>query len=251
MNTYLEVAELMNDLIPVIISGLALVLSVIATVVSMYRKKYERQRAIRIQLSETLSSIGSTDLEGAKLYHEKAKADPDYYQSISPILTQQKASLLNQATYLIEQIPDLASTVDYVAVAFASAGAGDLILADKFYSRAVAVADVEYYKVVALRGYAMFLFTQTRYEEGREQFQNAVKVLTKRDDFSRYTNGATYQQWAWHEAQNAGAMKRADLMYESALNEYKGISNEHNRGNALRNLEQSRNMAMSSGNEVD
>ena len=60
----------------------------------------------------------------------------------------------------------------------------------------------------------------------------------------RYTNGITYQMWAWNEGNNAASPKRADELFESAINEFNGIDNESVRRNALNGLQAARNTAV-------
>ncbi|MFN0085670.1 MAG: hypothetical protein ACKVX9_09805, partial [Blastocatellia bacterium] len=82
-----------------------------------------------------------------------------------------------------------------------------------------------------------FLYPQRRFEEAREQFKNAIALLTGGDNLVRFTNGFSYQMWGWNELNNAGAPKRAEELFESAMNEFNGIDNETVRRNALNGLE--------------
>jgi hypothetical protein len=70
-----------------------------------------------------------------------------------------------------------------------------------------------------------------------EQFQKAITLLNGSDNLTRYTNGLTYQMWAWNELSNAGSPKRAEQLIERARAEFGGIDNEGVRMNALRGLE--------------
>ena len=216
----------LKDFASIFISALAFILSAIATVVSTVRGKYEAQRAIRNQLSDTLSRIASTNIENAKLYHEIAAKDPAYYQQVSGMMNQQQASLLNQAMYLADQVARFVTAVDMNTIALANYSAGDVILAEKYYRKAIEVSANNYYRSLATRSYAGFLFTQRRFEEGRAQFRQSISLISGGDNLTRYTNGFTYQMWAWNELNNAGARLAAEQLFESAQNEFKGMDNE-------------------------
>ncbi len=160
-----------------------------------------------------------------------------YFQSLSSILNQQNAFLLQQATYLAEQVPDLVTAVEYNTIASATANAGDLIAAEKYYKKAIDVSPNNYYRSLSIRSYANYLFPQRRFEEARENFRKAISLLTGGDNMVRYTNGLTYQMWAWNESNNAASPKRAEELFESAVNEFNGIDNETVRRNALNGLQ--------------
>lgn len=226
----------LKDVITFSISIFAFVLSAAATVISLIRSKYEKQRAIRHELTDVLSSIISVGMENAKLYRE-ASQDPAYYQAASSSLNQRNTFLLQQAIYLVEQIPKLATAVEYNTIAYANANSGDVILAEKYYLKAIARAQGNYYTSLATRSYANFLFQQRRFEEGREQYKAAITMLKGSDNLVRYTNGLTYQMWAWNEQHNAHSPARAIPLFESAETEFKGIDNESVRQNALMALQ--------------
>ena len=229
-----------KDIVSMSISSLAFVLSLAATTISLVRSKYEKQRAIRKEITDTLAKIVATALENARLFHETAEKDSAYFQSVSSILNQQNAFLLQQATYLTDQVPDIVTAVEYNTIASATANAGDLIAAEKYYKKAISVSPNNYYRSLAIRSYANYLFLQRRFEEARESFRKAISLLVGGDDMVRYTNGLTYQMWAWNESNNAASPKRAEELFESALNEFNGIDNEAVRRNALNGLQGAR-----------
>jgi tetratricopeptide (TPR) repeat protein len=179
-----------KELISIVLSVVALTISVIATTISIIRGRLERQRAVRAQITDVLSRIIS---ENTKLYDEAANKSKEYQQAISSILGQQNGFLLQQAIYLTDQVPELVSAVEYNTLALANADAGDLIVAENYYLKAIQISSNAYYKSLALRSYAVFLFPQRRFEEAREQFGKAVTLLKGADNLIRSTKGYTYQ----------------------------------------------------------
>ena len=213
------------QIISIAVSILAFLLSLVATTVSLVRKKFETNRAIRNELTDVLSELTKLSLEHEKLTSEK-KNEPAYVQKISSIMNQRNAMLMQQAIFLVEQIPKIVGSVDYNTIAFAHANAGDLIIAERFYRKAIeASKENAYYKALAMRSFAHFLFAQRRFEEARGQYTDSISLLHGGDDLVRYTNGFTYQSWGWNEMNLANSPNRAIAAFESALNEFNGISN--------------------------
>ncbi len=229
-----------KDLISISLSILAFVLSGSATIISLVRARQEKQRAIKKEITETLGRIVATQLDNAKLYRETAQSDPAYFQAASSILNQQNTFLLNQATYLAEQVPTLITAIEYNTIASATANAGDLIAADRYYKKAVDVSPNVYFRSLAIRSYANFLFSQLRFDEARKNFKQSVGMFTGTGDFVHFTNGYTYQMWGWNELNLAHAKQQADVYFEIAANEFMAIENEAVKRDALMRLQLAR-----------
>lgn len=230
----------LKDYLSISISILAFALSMTATVISAIRSHRDKQRAIKKEITDILDGIIQIKVEVAKLFHESAQTDPVYFQTISGILNQQNAFLLQQALYLTDQVPKLVTTIEYNTIAVAAADSGDLINAEKYNQKGIAIAPNNYYRSLALRSYATFLFPQHRFEEARENFRKALILLPGSDNTTRQTNGFTYQLWAWHELNHAAAPERAEELFASARNEFQGIDHEIVRENALKGLERAK-----------
>lgn len=183
-----------------------------------------------------MSQIVATAIEAAKLYHENNEKPIPCYQAVSSILNQRNVFLLEQAVYLTEQVPKLVTAVEYNTLAGANANAGDVFTAEKYYLKGIARSDGAFYKSIALRGYAAFLFPQRRFEEGRALFKQAISLLQGGSNQVRFTNGYTYQMWAWNELHNAESIERARQLFESAASEYTGIDNDKVSSDALAGL---------------
>ncbi len=79
---------------------------------------------------------------------------------------------------------------------------------------------------MALRSYAGFLFPQRRFDEAREIFRQAISLIQGDSDQIHYTNGFSYQMWAWNEFFNAESAELARQMFERAENEFRKIDND-------------------------
>lgn len=234
-----------KDVVNLLISTVALLLSGVATSVSISRgkreeerSKREEERTIRNQLSDILSKINSTNIENAKFFREAGTQDPALFQAVSSALNQQQAFLLDEGMYLADRIPRLVSAVEYNTLALAHTNFGNMVNAEKLFKRAVEVSQDDYYRSLATRSYAFFLFSQRRFEDGRKSYRDALSLITASDNYSRYTNGYTYQQWAMNERSWANSWQRAEELFDSAKNEFNGIDAEAIRDQALQGLEQ-------------
>lgn len=229
----------LKEKIAFITSGLALLLSIVAFFNSEMKGRLEVQRTIRSQLTNVLTQIISLNLENAKASRDAAK-DPLLYYQVSSILNQQNGFLLQQAIYLSEQIPSLVTTVELNTIATANANVGDLVVAEKYYKRAIDSAPTDYYRSLSVRSYAAFLFPQRRFEEGRDQFRRAVTLLKGGDNQVRLTNGVTYQMWGYSEKQSGAPPQAVDDLFQKAQNEFSGIDNQFLRDSSLQALEAAR-----------
>ena len=202
----------------------------------MIRDRHEKQRGIKNQITDVLSRIGANNLEWFKITSE-AYANPAYVQAASQELAQQNGFLMQQAMYLVEQIPGLANSIELNTIAVAFASAGDVGRAEQYGQQAIAVSPNDYYRALATRSYATLVFNQRRFEEGRDLFKKAVTLLKGEDSYTRYTRGLTYQIWGFLERQIAKSPKRAEEIFESAQSEFGGIDNEAIRANAQKALQ--------------
>jgi hypothetical protein len=225
-----------KDFITIVISGGAALLSLVAFIISYRRGEREKQRAVRDQITATLDKITENMLENAKLQNDPT-ANVNYVQAAGSALAQRNSLLLNQAVYLSEISPQLVTYIDYNTIAWASANAGELTIAELNYQKGIQACPNDMMRALAVRSYASFLFSQRRFEEGREQFKRAVALVKGADNLARNTKGFAYQNWGWCELNNANAPRRAEEAFESARNEFNGIDNEGLRQNALAGLE--------------
>ena len=217
-----------------LISIAALLVSAAAFFVSFIRGKRERDQTLRLQLDDALAHIMSLAVDNAKLLHDEGAKDPEYYQNISQALNQQMAALVQQAIFLTRQIPNLVTSQHYQTIGFGSTAIGDSHTAGEFFHKAADLAPTGFYTVMALRTYAFYLFQQRRFEEGRAQYQLTFRELPGSDTVCRYTNGMTYQVWAFNELNLANNPGEAAACMEKARAEFNGIDVASIKENALR-----------------
>ena len=224
------------DQLAIWISLLAFVLSLLATLSGERRAREERRRTLRVQLSDVLDRLSSLQLDNARLLHE-ARGDNAYVQAVGAALAQQNGFLLDQASFLAREIPAQVTAYEFNTLAAASFAAGNMIDAEKYHHRAIGAARLPLYKAQATRAYAVFLFSQRRFDEARAQFAAALALAGDGDNLARQTNGLTYQTWAWHERYVAIDETRASALLERARAAYGAIDIEFVRVSMLQALD--------------
>jgi tetratricopeptide (TPR) repeat protein len=148
------------------IAVLAFLVSAVSTAITIVRGRREKQRAIRNDITNVLSQIVENSLENARLFNESQGQSP-FYQRASAILNQRNTFLLHQGVYLSEQLPELVTAVEYNTLAVAHADSGDLLRAESYYEKAIVASRDDYYRSIATRSLAVFLFQQHRLAEAR------------------------------------------------------------------------------------
>src|SRR5664279_6461323 len=109
----------MLNIVPLAVSGSALLLSIISYIYSVITKKYETLRTLRLQLSDVFSRIYATDLESLKVSGQAGITETLRQAEIGQ-LNQQRYFLLHQAMRLAEDIPKLVTDVEYNTIAYLS-----------------------------------------------------------------------------------------------------------------------------------
>ena len=236
-----------KDKLAIGLSIAAFCISIYSTIAGELRSTEERRRTIRSQLTDVLGRLEALQLDAAKLQRD-AKGDSEYLQQITGALQQEKGFFIDQAVFLADEIPNLTTSYELNTIAVANAENGNLMVAEKYYKRAIDVAPTDLYRSMAMRSYAAFLFySPTRIDEGRELFRKAIETLKGEDNFIRGTNGFTYQMWAVHELRFAHSPEKANKYFDAAKQEYSAISADAARNAALWSLEAVRRQAAPRG----
>ena len=237
-----------TDISSIVISIVALLLSVYANINSQAREESEKNRTIRIQLTDVLGRINNLNLENAKIFKDYSETDPEYASRISVILNQENASLLWQAKYLSEQIPDLISVVDLNILAYANFFANNILEAENFHQKSIEKAkntNDNYSQALTTRAYASFLFSTGRITDGRNQYKNSISLLQNlnikgNSDLIPSSIGYTYQQQGISEL-SIGEIDNAKKYFIKAEKEFYKMQNSFARNSYLNSLKNLKN----------
>jgi tetratricopeptide (TPR) repeat protein len=225
----------LKDVISLAVSGLALTLSITATLISLKQKKFESERLLRSQLTDAIGKVNSSFEQSAKLLQEKAALlnDPAVTNLLA-FYNSQKISYARQAVYVADQIPTLVSDVEYNSIARAFLDAGDDQSALTFYDKAVR-ASSGIHKATNLRGLGRTLLQLGKTEEGNRTFNEALSLMADGSDSSLWFQAETFQRWAQVEA-NWGNIATASKYMDEAEVLYEKIGFEAKRNSGLKNL---------------
>jgi tetratricopeptide (TPR) repeat protein len=229
----------LDKLLALVISAIALCISILATIYSATRQQSDRVRSIREQLGKIIQQLIEAKAEEVKLSEEKRRGsmDNDVFMQRWQSLHETIDSQTRRAISLATDYPNLDTDIDHAILARSFSLIGEWQQADKSWQCAVASAEragLTYYRMLDLRGYADFLFSRDRFEEGRARWKAALNCLDSNNDEGKYQNGYTYQLWMRWEA---GETARARNCYKEAHQLYLSISNITMRQSSLRDLE--------------
>lgn len=224
-----------KDIITLAVSITALTFSILSTLYSIFNKKNEERRGIRREISENLRRI--LDIQKdimSNFFEAKRENRLVEHQQTSAAINQQIATLARQVVFLDLQAPDIASDVEYATLAGALAAVSDPT-ADEYWRKAIGRASIAYYKVANTRGYADYLFNTGRAKEGREKYEQALKLLPGEDDWTRYTDGWTLRMWGVSE-RGIDEHAQAEQVFARAQAAFEKISRPQMRAFALNDL---------------
>ena len=138
--SYLET----KDIIVVGISSLALVTAVLSFVFTFRQRAREIKRGIRISLTDTLGQLVEVGLARAKLDVEHPEAS-DQITSLRRMYNAQRRHLANHAEYLVCQVPELATDIDYNLLAGTFSAIGDSNKTQQYWELCVAAITNQYH----------------------------------------------------------------------------------------------------------
>ena len=227
-----------KDVITLVLSGLALAVSVIATAYGVWRQRRESDR----QFLERITDITSALIDARAKVREidSAPADQkgpevDYVRGNQ---VQRMIVLARQADYMVtDKTMRLLSDVNYLAMAQAFAVLGDTAQAERYWALACATPTRAAYQALNRRMYGDYLFNQGRPDEGRAQYESAIGDLSASPEGRDYSQiGLVYENWMVSEARS-GFADQARAVEQKAKESYGRIPNERQREWALTRLE--------------
>ncbi|WP_454190063.1 hypothetical protein [Paenibacillus sp. Marseille-Q7038] len=176
-----------KDYLSVSVSSIALV-SLVSVIVTLTQKKYENERTIRNQLTDTISKLIALNIENQK---NREVDNQSNRISLNRIFNSQRRYLVEQSIYLMDKIKGLVTDVEYNIIAIALVNTGDINNADVYYSKCVDASPNDIYKLYNTRGYARFLFDNVNHDAGRKKYKEALEINLLDNDRNRYDRGDT------------------------------------------------------------
>ena len=141
-----------------------------------------------------IAKLHDLNVKSAKAGNPHKKLDyPEFYENL---INEQRRFSTKQADYLCEQIPDLVSPYEYMALANGFAAVEDAIQAEKYYCLALSPKLSGIERAIALREYARLLFFTGRSGEARKRYEEAITAAQGQADPYVMKRGDTYERWS-------------------------------------------------------
>jgi hypothetical protein len=230
-----------KDVITIVLSGLALTVSVVATVYTARRQRREDERQFRERITDITSALINSTAKVAEMDGTPAdqrEADFDYMRGTE---VQRMAALARQADYLItEERMSLLTDVDFLTMAQAFTTVGDTAQAALYWKHACDSAQRPFYRSINKRLYASYLFGLGSEEEGRAQYESAIGDVAEASpegDQLYVGIGWIYQDWMLSEARR-GFLGQSAAVKQKAQESYEKIADQQLRDGWLAHLEQ-------------
>jgi tetratricopeptide (TPR) repeat protein len=224
-----------KDYITLVISGLALAVSIVSAVIGQIQTNRQKRTGIREQLSSVVQNLISCRADYDTLNAEPVeKRDEAKIATVNHKLT----SLARQACALEKMEQDVGFDVEFIAIANALTISGDIAGAEEYYEKAVSKSPSPYYKSINMILYGRFLFEEAQYEKGRRVFAEAVSALPNTSDLNRWAIARAYRMWIESEVWSGSeSNKGVDKHYQTARGLLQSISSKFMREAGLRELE--------------
>lgn len=216
-----------------IVAGVAGVAGLMISSITLLMKGGENRRTIRSQLTDVLARLNAVNAETRKYRIETAGArlTPDQRGMFS-FYNDQRAFLVGQARYLMDQIPKHVSDSEFSVVARALASVGDHEQACHYWEQCLKRSPTDLSKGRHSRGFAGYLFDQGYPELGRKRYQASIILIAGSSDQRLFDRAETYIRWAAAE-KSSGFDQEAEMVRGHAMIEMGLIQSENLRNRSL------------------
>jgi hypothetical protein len=221
-----------------LISAIALLLSLVATWITLRNKALDDRRQVRSSVHELLSQVFELRAknEVAKLELRKT-GDYQSYNTRTNANLEQLVTTTQLATEIIEQNRVSLSASGYAILATALAISSDPAAA-RYWQKAVDGASTTYQKTMFMQNYGTYLYEVGRAAEAGRMFDAAAALLLE-SGAEAFAIGRHHHVHAMTQHQ-AGLIDGAEVSYAAAAQLYASIGNEQKRIYAEQSLAQSR-----------
>jgi tetratricopeptide (TPR) repeat protein len=177
----------------------------------------------------------SIALAFVKLKIDNPQAGPEVV-SLRRNYNSSRRYLANHPEFLISRIPELTTDIDHQMLAAAFDAIGDYIRADEHWRSCVERSPSDSLRAMNLRGYARFLFGQGRFDQGRQKYEESLRINLPDNDQGRRIRADTCAMWSGVEREY-GFTQEADRRRLQAVQEASRISHKGMQQDMLRYIE--------------
>jgi tetratricopeptide (TPR) repeat protein len=210
-----------KDILVIGVSSLALITSAVSFVSTFRQRALENKRGIRKSLTDALGELAEVALTRAKLDLDHPELS-DQIMTLRRMYNSQRRHIAMHAEYLVRQIPDLATDIDYNLLAGTFHAIGDYDKTQHYWELCVKASENKVVRAMNLRGFARFLFFQGNQQLGRKRYQESLELELPDTDNIRRDRTDTYSMWAKTES-DFGFIEEARRLKDQALSTAKRI----------------------------
>ena len=184
-----------------VISAAAFFISVMTTIVSLYRTHQQDINALKVELHNIIQQANSLILQNLELA-VKYKDDNQRALQAASTLNTQNVVLAKQAHAVVRALGNSASSLDMTTTASALMQSSELILAEELLKEAVKRAENSVEDVAAWRSLASAQFQIGKKDEAKLSIENAFDVFKRypieanNKDYVNLTHAYTKAFWA-------------------------------------------------------
>src|SRR5208337_919116 len=207
------------DVLPVLISGVALLFSFGTTYVSYRRTKAQDLQDMRQELRGLLQRLAALPRENVEAQEKYAK-DPSLVSLLGGYINQENALLSTQAAEVAKKLPKgTVSSTEYYSIGVALGNSYDLQNQKAFLKLSVETATDFNTEIAALRTMGNLEFIMGQPDAGRVEYQKALGIFSKYQGYDPFTmtNTNIFTELAWANSEaNMGKRAAADQHIENA-----------------------------------
>tara|TARA_R110002096_G_scaffold362892_1_gene556022 strand:+ start:1768 stop:2709 length:942 start_codon:yes stop_codon:yes gene_type:complete len=161
-----------------VVAFLALLFSFGTTLVSYLKEESAKVAAAKRELRELIQQVSAIPQRNLEYAADFAQY-PQFQTSINGLLTQENALLASQASEIMDSIPNVITSSEYLMIANALAASGINNRVQSYYEKAIVLATNANDDVTAHRNLGYYLIRSQDLEGGRAYYQKAREVFDR------------------------------------------------------------------------
>ncbi|HEY6898274.1 MAG TPA: hypothetical protein VI279_13515 [Rhodocyclaceae bacterium] len=184
-----------KDILTVSLSAFAVAVALISFFMNYRQKHYENKRNVRKSLTEAIAELVEISIERNKLDIDK-DIPLTQLTNLRRLMNSKRRYLANHVEFLIPEIPELVTDIDYNVLAGAFEAIGDYDKSQQYWDACVDTSINPVIRMQNLRGSARFQFSLGNSQLGRRKYQESLEINLPDSDNLRRMRADTFAMWA-------------------------------------------------------
>lgn len=204
-----------KDILTISFSAFAIVVALTSLFLNYSQKHFENKRNVRKVLTEAIAELVEVSIARNMLDFDK-EMPMALLTNLRRLQNSKRRYLANHIEFLIPEIQELVTDIDYNVLAGAFEAIGDFERAQKYWSACVDVSSNPAIRMQNLRGSARFQFALGNSQLGRKKYQESLETDLPEADYVRRMRADTFAMWAQVESEY-GYLDEAKRLKSQAL----------------------------------